>query len=94
LKTGQITMIKYRINKGFIIQKIGRKTAIFDGEKSLLYTFNETASLIFRKLTAGWDIKKISVLLVKKYGLDEKRAGKDIRNLITDLKYKKIIQTM
>ena len=32
-------MTNYRINKGFIVQKLGKKTVIFDGEKSELITF-------------------------------------------------------
>jgi hypothetical protein len=42
--------MKYRINKGFIIQKLDDKSTIFDGEKSILYTFNKTGSLIFEKI--------------------------------------------
>ena len=36
-------MTKFKINKGFITQKMDDKTVIFDGEESMLYSFNETA---------------------------------------------------
>ena len=84
-------MPKYRINKGFIVQKLEAKTVIFDGEESVLYTFNETASYIFQKLKRGWDNKKIIDGLVKKYHIKEKKAKKDVNEVISDLVKKKII---
>ena len=64
---------------------------IFDGEESVLYAFNETASYIFQKLKLGWDNKKITDRLVKKHQVKEKRAEKDVNELISDLVKKKII---
>lgn len=84
--------MKYRLNKGFIAQKIGKKTTIFDGEKSVLYTFNETASYIFQKLKAGFDEKKIVDRLVKKYKKDKKEVEKDVKDYIADLLKKKILK--
>lgn len=84
-------MPKYKINKGFIQQKLDDKMVIFDGEESVLYTFNETASFIFQKLKLGWDNKKIIDGLVKKHQIKEKRAEKDVNELISDLLKKKII---
>jgi len=84
-------MPKYKINKGFIVQKLDDKTVIFDGEESVLYTFNETASFIFQKLKLGWDKEKIIEDLIKKYQIKEKRAEKDVNDLISDLLKKKII---
>jgi len=82
---------KYKIIKGLIQQKLGDKTVIFDGEESVLYTFNETASFIFQKLKLGWEEEKIIKTLVKKYQIKEKRAEKDVNDLISDLLKKKII---
>jgi hypothetical protein len=87
-------MIKYKINKGLIQQKLGDKTVIFDGEESLLYTFNETASFIFQKLKLGWDEIKIIDGLVKKYQIKEKRAERDFNELVSDLVKKKIISVL
>lgn len=84
--------MEYKITKGLITQKLDNKTVIFDGEESVLYTFNETASYIFLKLKAKWDEKKIILSLVKRYGLKEERAKKDVKELIVDLKKKKIIK--
>ena len=45
----------YKINQGFVTQKINNKTTIFSGEDSVLYTLNETAALIFSGIKLGWD---------------------------------------
>lgn len=84
-------MSKFKINKGFIEQKLGDKIVIFDGEESFLYTFNEAASFIFQKLKLGWDNKKIIDGLVKKYQIKEKRAERDVNELVSELAKKKII---
>lgn len=82
---------KYRLNKGIIVQKLDGKTTIFDGEESVLYTFNETASFIFSKFKLGWDNYQIVKSLIKKYGINESKAEKDLYELFTDLRSKKII---
>jgi hypothetical protein len=84
-------MKKYKINKGIIVQKLDKKTVIFDGEKSLLFTFNETASHIFNLLKKGKTEEEISASLVKRYEITEKMAEKDLKEIITDLRKKKII---
>lgn len=84
-------MKQYKINKGFITQKLDDKTVIFDGEESILYTFNETATYIFLKLKAGWGKEKITGGLVKRYGINEKKAQADLNDLLNDFLKKKII---
>ena len=86
-------MKKYRINKGFIVQKLGKKTVIFDGEKSVLYTFNETASFIFKKMKLNWTIEKIAEELVNIYKISLNSALKDVQSLVRDLIDKKIVST-
>ena len=83
--------MKYKINKGFIVQKLDKKTVIFDGEESVLYTFNETASDIFRFLKKGLDEKETVEKMVKKYSIKKEKIEKDLNDLISDLKKKKII---
>lgn len=84
-------MTTYKINKGFIVQKLDDKTVIFDGEKSVLFTFNETASFIFRRLKMGSSIIEIVIALVKKYKIGEIEAKKDVKELLKNLVSKKII---
>ena len=85
-------MKQYKINKGFITQKLDDKTVIFDGEESVLYTFNETASFIFHKLKFGWEEERIVDALVKKYAIKPAKAYSDLKYLLTDLRQKNIIK--
>ncbi|GIW64490.1 MAG: hypothetical protein KatS3mg092_0423 [Patescibacteria group bacterium] len=41
---------KSKSKKVLIVQKMDNQTVIFDADQSVLYTFNETASVIFDKL--------------------------------------------
>jgi len=85
--------MKYKINKGFIVQKLDDKMVIFDGEESVLYTFNETASKIFRLLKKNLEEKEIIEKITKKYLIKKERVEKDFNELIADLKNKKIISS-
>jgi hypothetical protein len=84
-------MPTYKVNKGLVIQKLDDKTVIFDGEKSALYTLNETASVIFQKLKIKWPVEKIVAYLVKEYSVKDASAQKDVETLISDLTKKKIL---
>ncbi len=84
--------MKHQINKGFIVQKVGSKTTIFDGERSALYTFNETASYIFSKIKASLTEQQIVQALVKRYGIKTKIAKNDFKQLLSELKKKKILK--
>lgn len=72
---------------------MGEKLTIFDGEESVLYTFNETASYIFSKLKLGWERMRISQALSKKYKIKPDKLTKDVTEFIRDLKKKKIVST-
>lgn len=84
-------MSKFVLKKGFISQKIGQKITIFDGEKSVLYTFNPVASYMFEKIKQGLDEGKIIKLLTQKYEVSDDKAGKDVKEFLEDLKKKKVI---
>lgn len=84
-------MSKYKINKGFIIQKMGKDLVIFDGEKSVLYTFNESAAFIFRKLKLKLSYEEIVKAMVKKFKIEEAEAEKDAKDLLNELLEEKII---
>jgi len=83
--------MKYKINKGFIVEKIEGKTIIYDEKKSVLYTFNETASYIFKKIKQGKEKEEIIELIIKRYNITKKRADKDVENLISELLKNKIV---
>lgn len=81
---------KFKLSKGFITQKIDGKITIFDGEKSQLLTFNETATFIFERLKRGLDKEKIITLISKKYKVKQERASKDFDEIIEKIKQYKI----
>ena len=82
----------YRLNKDFIAQKIDKKqTIVFDVERSILFTFNETAGFIFKKIKLGWEEEKIVIALAKKYDVTLPTLKKDIKTIIKDMVKNKII---
>lgn len=81
----------FKFQKGLIIQKLDDQTVIFDADESVLYTLNETASVIFDKLKKKWDKEKIINYMLKKYDVKKEKLEKDFDQLIEDLKKKKII---
>lgn len=81
----------YRVMKGLVVNKVGGKTTIFDGETSTLLTLNETASYIFGKIKAGKNKNEIVASMAACYGVDRKRALIDYQELVEDLLKKKII---
>lgn len=83
--------MKYKINKGLITQNVDSKTVIFDGDESVLYTFNETASYIFKQLSLGKNKESIIGGLVKKYEVKMEVAEKDFEEFLKDAIAKKIV---
>lgn len=83
--------MKYKVNKGFIPQKLDDKTVIFDADSSIMFTFNETAGYIFKKIKQGWNEEQIVDLLTDRYRIKKFRAKRDIKELIQYLKKNKIL---
>lgn len=86
-------MRKATKNKSVIFQKIDNKLVGFDIEKSALYTFNETAEFIYKKIVAGVKEDAIAKQLAKKYTVEEKTVRKDMTELIKNLKKNGILQS-
>ena len=84
--------MKYRIQKGLIVQKLGKETVIFDGEESVLYTLNETASEIFKMIKKGLSEEEIVEKMVKKYSIKKEKAEKDVKELVEGLIKKGIVK--
>lgn len=83
--------MKYKINKGFIIEKVGSKATIFDPEESSLHILNSIGMFIFTELKKGKNVTQISKDLAEKYEVTEYKVQRDIKDFIKDLKEKKII---
>jgi len=77
--------MKYKINKNHILQKIDNSLVGFDTDKSFLYTFNETAEYIFKKLKLGWEEDKIGEALAKKYDAPLPLLKKDVKAIIKSM---------
>ena len=76
---------KIKIIKGFVTQRNGKTVTIFDAEKSMLYTFNPSATFIFERLKKGLDANKIASLMMKEFNIQEKKAIDDINDFIKTL---------
>ena len=83
--------ISYKANKNLILQKIDSSLVGFDTDRSFLYTFNETAEFIFKKLKLGWEEEKIITALTKKYEIEILVVKIDIKTVIKDMLKNKII---
>ena len=77
--------MKYKINKNFIFQKIDKNMIGIDIDQSYLYTFNETAEFIFKKIKMGWGEEKITSTLVNIYKVDASVLKRDVQSIIKDL---------
>jgi hypothetical protein len=84
--------MKYHVQKGLIVQKLGKETVIFDGEESVLYTLNETASEIFKMIKKGLSEEEIVEKMVKKYSIKKEKAEKDVKELVEGLIKKGIVK--
>jgi len=81
----------YQLQKGLIIQKIDKETVIFDAEESVLYTLNETAAEIFKMIKKGLKEDEIAEKMVKKYKVKKEKVEKDVKELVEELKKRKIL---
>jgi hypothetical protein len=84
--------MKYKIKKGLISQNLGKKITIFDGENSLLYTFNETAAFIFTQIKRGLTKESVISNLSLKYKITLEKARRDTEDLLKELIKKGVIE--
>lgn len=82
---------QYQFNPDFIFEFIEQKLTVFDAEKSFLYTFNETASYIFKLLKKNEVKEKIVEKMQKRYDISQEVASRDFEALFSSLKTKQIL---
>jgi hypothetical protein len=82
---------KYIVNKNIMLQKLDGKLIGFDTDRSYIYTFNESAEYVFKKIKLGWDVEHIINGLLKKYDVTLAVLKKDVKLLIRDMIKSKII---
>lgn len=83
--------MKLKINKHLIIQKIDKDLVVFNPDKSYLYTLNETAEFVLKKIKRGWGENMIIIELGKKYEVAASILQKDVQTIIKDMIKHKII---
>lgn len=83
---------KFKLKEGYIYQDLGKDVVIFSSEYSELYTFNETAAIVFKLLMKGQSIEFIINTLRKKYLIKKETVLNDINDLIANLQKNKIIE--
>lgn len=76
------TLTKIKIVKKYITQRSGDSISIFDPEKSVLSTFNNTGTFIFERLKRKNSIEDIAKDLIKEFNVTQKTAEKDVKNFI------------
>jgi hypothetical protein len=86
--------MKYKINKKYIFQKVDSQLVVFDTDKSFLYTFNETAEFILKKIKLGFEEKKIVETLEKKYDVPLSVLKNDVKKTIKEMLKNKIIYSI
>lgn len=82
-----------KIKKGFIVQKVGDSLSIFDGEKSIMYTLNETGAFIFQKIKKGLGKDRVIRYLQRKYHVSEKQSRADYDEFVNDLRKAGIVSS-
>lgn len=78
-------MKKIKLVKGQITQRKGNSIIIFDAEKSLLYTFNSTATFMFDRLKKGVTYDELLHNIIAEFSVDEKKAKDDLDKFIQEL---------
>ena len=83
--------MKLRVRKGFITQRKGDSITIFDTEKSVLHTFNSTATFIFDRLKMKLDTKEIVSQMVEEFSVSQEKAEQEVNKFIEVLLSENII---
>lgn len=83
--------MKYKVKKGLIFEKKGKKIVIFDSEKSEIYELNEIGSLILKEIKNKKSTEKILDFLIKNYKVKKTKVINDIVLFINMLKKMEII---
>jgi hypothetical protein len=84
----------YKVNKGFIFQKMGNSIAIFDPELSTMHTISGIGPFIFQKIKKGISRSNICTILEKKYQKNKKTVEEDVNRFIQELVKLKIIEVV
>lgn len=82
---------QYRIAAGLIAKQLKGNSVIFDPDTAFFYSFNRTASFIFKGLKKGLSQPEIIKRMCKEYEIESATAQKDTQEIIRFLKKHKIL---
>lgn len=83
--------MQYKLNNNFISQHVGDKLIIFNSERSILYTLNETATCILMSFKKNQENRVIIEKVTKEFDVSLEIAKKDFNECIKDFIKKEII---
>lgn len=86
--------MKYQINKDLLIEEVNKETMIYDSDRSIFYSFNDSARFIIKDIKSGKAIEEIVVRLTEKYGIEKTKAKNDLDEFLDLLLSKKIASSL
>lgn len=79
-----------KLKDGFVLREVmGEKVVLPTGANlnlNLMITLNETAEIIWRKLTDGAEMNELVQALMAEYDVDEARARASVEKFVAQLK--------
>lgn len=82
--------IEMKLKEGFVLREVlGEKVVLPSGENldlNMMITLNETAELIWQRLTVGAEMDELVQALLAEYDVDEARARASVEHFVARLK--------
>ena len=79
-----------KLKEGFVLREVlGEKVVLPSGENldlNMMITLNETAELIWQRLTVGAEMDELVQALLAEYDVDEARARASVEHFVARLK--------
>ena len=79
-----------KLKEGFVLREVlGEKVVLPSGENldlNMMITLNETAELIWQRLTVGAEMDELVQALLAEYDVDEARAKASVERFVARLK--------
>lgn len=82
----------FKQNPSVLTHKLGKGVVLLNPDSGKIYSLNDTASFLWRKLSKKRSIKELNYILCENYDISDKKAYKDIKVFLSRyLEYKLII---
>jgi hypothetical protein len=73
-------------NSDLSIRQIDREIFIYDRDRSLVHTFNETGAFLWRQIEAGTEEERLVQTLIDEYDVDLNTAARDVGLFLTTVR--------